>query len=171
MGWEGSCRQSSRMERSHRKEQITRGKNPLDNAYGAAQEYSVLLRLCNPSELYPYPFFPAFPSPHIRPWDRQHWEICLPSKKEEEKKRKKKNSQGRDKAQFSWPWCLTQIMLWEVHLEGSVWQPQGKIQYELGPAGKLPTSQLEMDLILSVWVYFISCFLFLSMKHLFLSLL
>lgn len=79
------------MEHSHRKEQITRGKNPLDNAYGAAQEYSVLLGLSNPSELYPYPFFPAFASPHICPWDWGSTEkFVSPQKKEEEKKRKKK---------------------------------------------------------------------------------
>lgn len=88
MGWEGSCRQSSRMERSHRKEQITRGKIPLDNAYGAAQEYSVLLGLSNPSELYPYPFFAAFPFPTSAPKTGSTEKFVYPQKKgrEEEKK-------------------------------------------------------------------------------------
>lgn len=167
MGWEGSCRQSSRMECSHRKEQITRGENPLDNAYGTAQAYSVLLGLSNPSELHPYPFFPAFPSPHTHPRDWQHWEICILSKKEEEKKRKKKSPKEGIKPSFPYP----DVSHKSCHGRCTWRAVYGKIQYELGPAGKLPTSQLEMELILSVWVYFISRFFFPSMKHFFLSLL
>lgn len=95
MGWEGSCRQSSRMEHSHRKEQITRGKNPLANAYGEAQEYSVLLGLSNPSELKSYPFFFCFSL--IGSTEK----FVSPQKKR--KRRKKKNPREGIKPNFPDP--------------------------------------------------------------------
>lgn len=162
MGWEGSCRQSSRMEHSHRKEQITRGKNPLANAYGEAQEYSVLLGLSNPSELNSYPFFFCFSL--IGSTEK----FVSPQKKRKRRKKKKIPGKGSNQIFLT---LMPHTNHTKLHLEGSVWQPQGKIQYVLGPAGKPPISQLEIDLILSVRVHLVSCIVFPSMKHFFLSLL
>lgn len=74
--------------------------------------------------------FLLFPLPTSAP-DTGSTEKFVSPPKKKWKRGREKESQGRDKGQFSWP-CLTQIMLWKVHLEGSVWQPQGKIQSELG---------------------------------------
>lgn len=162
MGWEGSCRQSSRMEHSHRKEQITRGKNPLANAYGEAQEYSVLLGLSNPSELNSYLSFSAFP------WLAALRNLSPLKKRGRGEKKKKIPGKGSNQIFLT---LMPHTNHTKLHLEGSVWQPQGKIQYVLGPAGKPPISQLEIDLILSVRVHLVSCIVFPSMKHFFLSLL
>lgn len=53
----------------------------------------------------------------------------------------------------------------------TVWQPEGKIQHKWDPVKILTISQLKMNLILLFWVYFISCLVLPSMKHLFFSFL